>query len=78
MLKRNVPSPSRKTRDGEASTKPSWIVAVDVVEAARSWGGQSCVLSYTNLSQYQQASRIFLAKQMYSEKVTCQVGVSFR
>src|SRR5260370_15063607 len=43
-LKRNVPSPPRRTRGGEASTKPSSFVAVDLVEAARSWGGQSCVL----------------------------------
>jgi A/G-specific adenine glycosylase len=40
-----VPSPSRRTRDGEASTKPSLLVAVDLVEAARSWGGQLFVLS---------------------------------
>src|SRR5882762_8050863 len=47
--KKSVPSPSRSTRftvsvhrerDGEASTKPSTLVAVDLVEAARIWGGQ--------------------------------------
>ncbi len=51
-LKRNVPSPPRRTRGGEASTKPSWFVEVDLVEAARTWGGQPCVLSRTKLSQY--------------------------
>src|SRR5882762_5242845 len=56
-MRRNVPSPSRRTRftvnvqlerDGEASTKPSLLAAV--VEAARFWGGHLLVLSKTKLS----------------------------
>jgi hypothetical protein len=41
-----------RERDGEASSKPSILVAVDLVEAARSWGGQPFVLSRTKLSHY--------------------------
>ena len=37
-LKKGVPSPTRKSRDGEASAKPS--VRAAVVEAARFLGGQ--------------------------------------
>ncbi len=48
-----MPSPSLKTRDGEASTKPSLLVAVDLVEAARIWGGQLFAYSRTKLTQYQ-------------------------
>src|SRR5260370_39141400 len=51
-LKRNVPSPPRRTRGREASTEPSWFVAVDLVEAARSWGGQPCVHLRPKLSHY--------------------------
>jgi len=36
----------------EASTKPSSLVAVGLVEAARFWGGQLFVLSRTKLSHY--------------------------
>jgi hypothetical protein len=35
-LKGKVPSPSRRARDGEASTKPQCVVAIGFVEAARS------------------------------------------
>ena len=77
-LERKMPSPSRKTRDGEASTKPSLYVAVDLVEAAPSWGGQSCVLLNTNLSLYWPTSWIFPDEPLYSEKATCRVGMSFR
>jgi hypothetical protein len=35
-----VPSPSRKARDGEASTKPERIYGAGFVEAARFLGGQ--------------------------------------
>ena len=41
-----------RIRDGEASTKPSSLVAVGLVEAARTWGGQLCVRSRTKLSRY--------------------------
>jgi len=49
-FEKKVPSPSRKTRDGEFFTKPSLFLAVDLVEAARLWGGQPFVLSGTKLS----------------------------
>jgi len=42
----------RRDRDGEASTKPSSLVAVGLVEAAGTWGGQLCVRSRTKLSRY--------------------------
>jgi hypothetical protein len=51
-----VPSPSRKTRDGETSTKPSSFVAVGLVEAARFLGGQLLVLSRSKLSHYRRAA----------------------
>ena len=41
-----------RVRDGEASTKPSSLVAVGLVEAARAWGGQLCVRSRTKLVYY--------------------------
>ena len=41
-----------RIRDGEASTKPSSLVAVGLVEAARTWGGQLCVRSRTKLCYY--------------------------
>ncbi len=41
-----------RIRDGEASTKPSSLVAVGLVEVARTWGGQLCVRSRTKLSRY--------------------------
>jgi hypothetical protein len=39
ILKRKVPSPSRKAWDEEASTKPHCIGALGFVEAARFLGG---------------------------------------
>jgi hypothetical protein len=44
-----VPSPSRKTWNGEASTKPSWLLAL--VEAARFSGGQFSALSRTKWTE---------------------------
>jgi len=69
-MRRNVPSPSRRTRftvnvqrerDGEASTKPSLLAAV--VEAARSWGGHLLVLSTTKLSHYLLSSLIGIYRE---------------
>jgi hypothetical protein len=42
LTKGNMLSPSRRDRDGESSTKSSVSLAVDLVEAARIWGGQGC------------------------------------
>src|SRR5882672_3562076 len=52
---RNVPSPPRKTRGGEFSTRPSSLSAIGLVEAARFWGGQLFVFSRTKLSHYGRA-----------------------
>jgi hypothetical protein len=53
QFEKNVPSPPRKTRDGKASTKPCSLLAIGLVEAARSGGGQVFVLSRTKRSHYQ-------------------------
>lgn len=46
-----MPFPSRKTRDGKASTKTLFVVAFAFVEAARFWAGIcSCKLSHHLLS----------------------------
>jgi hypothetical protein len=47
QFEKNVPSPPRKTRGGEASTKPPALLTIGLVEAARSWGGQVFALSRT-------------------------------
>jgi hypothetical protein len=52
QFKKNMPSPPRKARDGEASTKAPWMVAVDLVAPARSWGEQVFVLSRTKIPHY--------------------------
>src|SRR6266403_2701708 len=56
-MRRKVPSPSRRTRDGEASTKPSLLAAV--VEAARSWGGQLFALLGSKLRRYPMERHLF-------------------
>jgi hypothetical protein len=49
-LKRNVPAPSRRTRDGAAATNKHYMVeAVALVVAAHFLGGQRFVLSRTKL-----------------------------
>src|ERR1700674_2931401 len=69
-LNTDMPSPSRRTRDGEASTKPSALAAV--VEAvhgersqctARSLGGQWFVRSGTKLNHY----RVFATEVLMRE-----------
>src|ERR1700694_4853161 len=47
-----MPSPSRRTRDGEAFTKPSLSVRAGFVEAALFLGGQLFVFSRTKLSYH--------------------------
>jgi hypothetical protein len=68
-LKRNVPSPSRKTRftenglrerDGETSTKPSCLIA-GLLEAACFWGGQTVARSTAKLSHHRKNIKIEMA-----------------
>jgi hypothetical protein len=47
-----VPSPSRRARDGEASTKPPLFAAFALVEAARSLGGHLFVLRRIKLGHH--------------------------
>jgi hypothetical protein len=77
-----MPGPSRNSRGGPAATKPSAILVLGFVEAARLWGGQTFVSSRTTrftTGPYVIASgsSIYGSNGVSRISPSCHIGFSF-